>query len=40
MLTNPNTLGLFMKKYKEITSLVHEAGSLVYYDGANPMLYK
>ena len=35
MLTNPNTLGLFDKNIKEITSLVHEAGGLAYYDGAN-----
>ena len=35
MLTNPNTLGLFDKNIKEIASLVHEAGGLVYYDGAN-----
>lgn len=35
MLTNPNTLGLFDKNIKEITSIVHEAGGLCYYDGAN-----
>lgn len=35
MLTNPNTLGLFDENIKEITNLVHEAGGLVYYDGAN-----
>lgn len=35
MLTNPNTLGLFDTNIKEITSLIHEAGGLVYYDGAN-----
>lgn len=35
MLTNPNTLGLFDENIKEISSLVHEAGGLVYYDGAN-----
>ena len=35
MLTNPNTLGLFEKNVKEITSLVHQAGGLVYMDGAN-----
>ncbi len=35
MLTNPNTLGLFEKQIKEITDIVHEAGGLVYYDGAN-----
>ncbi|MCB2290117.1 aminomethyl-transferring glycine dehydrogenase subunit GcvPB [Clostridium sp. CS001] len=35
MLTNPNTLGLFEKDIKEISNLVHEAGGLLYYDGAN-----
>ncbi len=35
MLTNPNTLGLFDRNIKEIADLVHEAGGLVYYDGAN-----
>lgn len=35
MLTNPNTLGLFDKNIKEIADLIHEAGGLVYYDGAN-----
>lgn len=35
MLTNPNTLGLFEKDIKEITSTIHEAGGLCYYDGAN-----
>ena len=35
MLTNPNTLGLFDENIKEISKLVHEAGGLVYYDGAN-----
>lgn len=35
MLTNPNTLGLFEKEIVEIGNLVHEAGGLVYYDGAN-----
>ncbi len=35
MLTNPNTLGLFEKDIKEITKIVHDAGGLVYYDGAN-----
>ena len=35
MLTNPNTLGLFDKGIKEITCIVHEAGGLCYYDGAN-----
>ncbi|MFI4918056.1 MAG: aminomethyl-transferring glycine dehydrogenase subunit GcvPB [Legionellales bacterium] len=35
MLTNPSTLGLFMRQIKEIASLVHQAGGLLYYDGAN-----
>ena len=35
MLTNPNTLGLFETNIKEIADLVHEAGGLLYYDGAN-----
>jgi len=35
MLTNPNTLGLFEEHLLEITRLVHEAGGLVYGDGAN-----
>jgi glycine dehydrogenase subunit 2 len=35
MLTNPNTLGLFEEDVLEITKLVHEAGALCYYDGAN-----
>lgn len=35
MLTNPNTLGIFDKNILEITTLVHEAGGLTYYDGAN-----
>jgi glycine dehydrogenase subunit 2 len=35
MLTNPNTLGLFEERLEEVTSLVHEAGGLVYGDGAN-----
>ncbi|HCK87531.1 MAG TPA: aminomethyl-transferring glycine dehydrogenase subunit GcvPB [Erysipelotrichaceae bacterium] len=35
MLTNPNTLGIFDKNIKEITKIVHEAGGLCYYDGAN-----
>ena len=35
MLTNPNTVGLFDPNILEITSLVHEAGGLCYYDGAN-----
>ena len=35
MLTNPSTLGLFERNIKEITDIVHNAGGLVYYDGAN-----
>ena len=35
MLTNPNTVGLFDSNILEITRLVHEAGGLCYYDGAN-----
>jgi glycine dehydrogenase subunit 2 len=35
MLTNPNTAGVFEKDIAEISRLVHEAGGLVYYDGAN-----
>jgi glycine dehydrogenase subunit 2 len=35
MLTNPNTLGLFEEEIERITEVVHGAGGLVYYDGAN-----
>lgn len=35
MLTNPNTLGLFEQQIQEISRLVHEAGGLMYGDGAN-----
>ncbi len=35
MLTNPSTLGLFEQDILEIAKLVHEAGGLLYYDGAN-----
>ncbi|MCL2320086.1 MAG: aminomethyl-transferring glycine dehydrogenase subunit GcvPB [Treponema sp.] len=35
MLTNPNTLGIFDPNILEITSIVHNAGGLNYYDGAN-----
>ncbi len=35
MLTNPSTLGLFESNIKEVADLVHEAGGLLYYDGAN-----
>jgi glycine dehydrogenase subunit 2 len=42
MLTNPNTLGVFEKNIEQIAEIVHEAGGLLYYDGANlnPMLGK
>ncbi|MFD1646291.1 aminomethyl-transferring glycine dehydrogenase subunit GcvPB [Haloarchaeobius litoreus] len=35
MLTNPNTLGLFERDIEEIAEMVHDAGGLLYYDGAN-----
>ncbi|NLN45679.1 MAG: aminomethyl-transferring glycine dehydrogenase subunit GcvPB, partial [Clostridiaceae bacterium] len=35
MLTNPNTLGLFEHNILQIADLVHDAGGLLYYDGAN-----
>jgi glycine dehydrogenase subunit 2 len=35
MLTNPNTLGLFERDIEAIADLVHDAGGLLYYDGAN-----
>ena len=35
MLTNPNTLGLFEREIEAIADLVHDAGGLLYYDGAN-----
>lgn len=35
MLTNPNTVGLFDKHILEITQIIHDAGGLNYYDGAN-----
>ncbi|MBW8382943.1 MAG: aminomethyl-transferring glycine dehydrogenase subunit GcvPB [Youngiibacter sp.] len=35
MLTNPSTLGLFEKNIMELADLVHAAGGLLYYDGAN-----
>lgn len=35
MLTNPNTIGLFEENIEEIAAIVHEAGGLLYYDGAN-----
>lgn len=42
MLTNPNTLGIFEKNIEEIAWIIHEAGGLLYYDGANlnPLLCK
>ncbi len=42
MLTNPNTLGIFEKNIGEMAEIVHEAGGLLYYDGANlnPLLCK
>lgn len=35
MMTNPNTLGMFETEIMEIADLVHKAGGLLYYDGAN-----
>lgn len=35
MITNPNTLGIFDPKIEEIASIIHDAGALLYYDGAN-----
>jgi glycine dehydrogenase subunit 2 len=35
MLTNPNTLGLFDEHILEVAEIVHQAGGLLYYDGAN-----
>lgn len=35
MLTNPNTVGLFDQNILEITKIIHDAGGLCYYDGAN-----
>lgn len=35
MITNPNTIGLFESQIGEITKLIHDAGGLVYLDGAN-----
>ena len=42
MMTNPNTLGMFETESMEIAKLVHEAGGLLYYEGANlnPLLGK
>jgi len=35
MLTNPSTLGVFDRRIEEIAQIVHDAGGLLYYDGAN-----
>ena len=35
MMTNPNTVGIFEEQVLEISKLMHENGSLLYYDGAN-----
>ena len=35
MLTNPSTLGVFERHIKDIADMVHDAGGLLYYDGAN-----
>jgi glycine dehydrogenase subunit 2 len=35
MLTNPSTLGVFERRIAEVAELVHDAGGLLYYDGAN-----
>ena len=35
MLTNPSTLGVFERQIEEIARVVHQAGGLLYYDGAN-----
>jgi len=35
MLTNPSTIGVFERKIQEVAAAVHEAGGLLYYDGAN-----
>ena len=35
MITNPNTLGIFESQIREIAQIVHDAGALLYYDGAN-----
>lgn len=35
MLTNPSTLGVFTRNIKEVAEVVHQAGGLLYYDGAN-----
>lgn len=35
MLTNPSTLGVFERRIMEVATIVHQAGGLLYYDGAN-----
>jgi len=35
MLTNPSTLGVFDRRIQDIAKIIHEAGGLLYYDGAN-----
>ncbi len=35
MLTNPSTIGVFERNIQEIAAIVHQAGGLLYYDGAN-----
>ncbi len=35
MLTNPNTLGLFEQEIAKIAEIIHDAGAIMYYDGAN-----
>ncbi|MGA7799830.1 MAG: aminomethyl-transferring glycine dehydrogenase subunit GcvPB [Gammaproteobacteria bacterium] len=35
MLTNPSTLGVFERRIRDIAGVVHDAGGLLYYDGAN-----
>lgn len=35
MVTNPNTAGIFETKFKEMAEMIHQAGGLVYMDGAN-----
>lgn len=35
MMTNPNTLGIFSKNILEVAKIVHDAGGLLFYDGAN-----
>ncbi|MCP5093049.1 MAG: glycine dehydrogenase subunit 2 [Gammaproteobacteria bacterium] len=35
MLTNPSTLGIFERHIKDVADMVHDAGGLLYYDGAN-----